>query len=82
MNEYIIDRYDTLHFIFHFGWVVYGILLVIVPMVCMNINDNKNDRYKGQKIYYAIIFMLLLFLIGFIGTILLPSPELMKVWFS
>lgn len=78
MSAYISERYETLHLLFHFGWVVYAAILIILTVLLLCLESK--DKYKGQKQYYAIIFLISLFLIGLIGTILLPSPELVKVW--
>ena len=78
MSAYILERYETLHLLFNFLWVVYVAILVILigAIMCLD----SNDKHKGGKKYYSIIFLISLFLIGLIGAILLPSPELVKVW--
>lgn len=78
MSAYILERYETLHLLFHFVWVVYVVILTILigSIMCLD----SNDKHKGGKKYYSIIFLISLFLIGLIGAILLPSPELVKVW--
>ena len=78
MSAYILERYETLHLLFNFVWVVYVAILIILigAIMCLY----SNDKHKGGKKYYSIIFLISLFLIGLIGTILLPPPELVKVW--
>ena len=78
MSAYISERYETLHLLFHFVWIVYVVILIILigAIMCLD----SNDKHKGGKKYYSIIFLISLFLIGLIGAILLPPPELAKVW--
>ena len=78
MSAYISERYETLHLLFNFVWVAYVAILIILigAIMCLD----SNDKHEGGKKYYSIIFLISLFLIGLIGIILLPPPELVKVW--
>lgn len=78
MSAYIMERYETLHLLFNFVWVVYVVILFILigAIMCLD----SNDKHKGGKKYYSIIFLISLFFIGLIGAILLQPPELIEVW--
>lgn len=74
MIEYLIERYETLHKIFLIGWGVW--LVSAVLTACFVSQICAADPHRGSKRYYAILIFAATFIIGLIGTILLPSPEL------
>ena len=78
MSAYVLERYETLHLLFNFLWVVYVVILTILigAIMCLD----SNDKHEGGKKYYSIIFLISLFLIGLISAILLPPPELIEAW--
>ncbi|ENX58318.1 MULTISPECIES: hypothetical protein [Acinetobacter] len=80
MTAYIIERYEIFHLLFLWGWVFYAFGCVIGIGFLIGLDDH--DEYKGQKRYYGIMLIAALFIIGLIGTIFLPSPELVKGWFQ
>lgn len=78
--NYLVDVYEKFYLFFLFGWVVY-----IVAAICgfVWLHDLKsNDPHKGQKRYYGIIAIASFLIIGVLGSIFLPSPELVTAWLS
>ncbi|ENX58768.1 MULTISPECIES: hypothetical protein [Acinetobacter] len=78
MLGYIVERYEVFHSLFLWGWVFYVVGTCIGVGVLITLD--RDDPHKGQKQYYGILLIAALFIIGLIGTIFLPSPELVKGW--
>lgn len=79
MSAYVIERYEMFYFIFmNCGWPIFCIgALISGAILCALSSSNV---HRGQIRYYGIIVISSLLLIGVIGSIFLPSPELVKAW--
>lgn len=73
---YLYETYKTFFYLFLLGWILYVVSLVVIGIF---VYETKN-KYKASMRYYYIIISTLLFIVGLIGTIFLPSTDAMKLF--
>lgn len=73
MHLYLYETYKTLLGLFLLGWSVW--IGLVLTFILANIECNINKRHQKEM----IIGLSILLIIGLLGTIFLPSTEVMKI---
>lgn len=75
MNLYLYETYSTFSTLFYIGWIVWAVLFVVLGLIL----KDSNHKHKGSMSYYFIIINVVLVVIGVLGTIFLPTTDVMKL---
>ena len=60
---------------FYFGWAVWAFLFIVLGLIL----KDSDHKHKGSMTYYFIIINVILIVIGVLGTIFLPTNDVMKL---
>ena len=75
MNLYLYETYSTFTSLFYLGWVVWAFVFVVLGLIL----KDSNHKHKGSMTYYFIIINVIFIVIGVLGTIFLPTDDVMKL---
>lgn len=83
MNAYIIERYDAIHGMFLYGWLLWAaIFIVALGFLFDSDSPLQKHNHLASIRYSTILFIIITCAIGLLGTMFLPSPELVTAWLS